>query len=280
MNCKPLLKWPGGKTGETSEIAPRIPPHDRYFEPFFGGGSIYFSQIDKPACVNDSHHDLMMFYKCVKDQDTHFFSLLDEFMDEWNRRADDRESVYMEIRARYNGKEETTIRKAVDFFILREYAYGGMFRLNSTGKFNVPFGHAYTDKDIRKKIDYLSSGAILEKFEDLELYNMDFEEFSGNFRFGKHDFMFVDPPYNCAFTRYNGHSFDVSDQERLAGLLLEFKGKFMLVTQYTDLMKDLYDSPKLTIHTYGKKYKFNIKGRFDRSAEHALITNYDQDLGV
>ena len=264
MNCKPLLKWPGGKTDEISEIAPRIPPHDRYFEPFLGGGSVFFSQIDKPSYANDSHPDLMMFYKCVKDQDARFFSLLDSFIDDWKHRADNKEAIYMETRSRYNSTKETTIQKAVDFFILREYAYGGMFRLNSMGEFNVPFGHTYAKKDIQKKVDYLSSDAILQKLKNLELYDVDFEEFSKEFTFNKYDFMFVDPPYNCTFTRYNGHSFDVSDQQRLASFLLDFKGKFMLVTQYTDLIRELYSSSKsskLSVHTYDKQYRFNIFNR-------------------
>ena len=279
MNCKPLLKWPGGKTDEISEIAPRIPPHNRYFEPFFGGGSVFFSHIDKPSYVNDSHHDLMKFYECVKNQDECFFSLLDSFIDDWNCRTDDREAIYMETRFRYNNIEETTIQKAVDFFILREYAYGGMFRVNKKGEFNVPFGHPYVKKDIQKKIDYLNSGIVFKKLKNLELHNLDFEEFCNNFKFNKTDFMFVDPPYHCVFTQYNGCSFDEPDQERLADYLLAFKGKFMLVTQYTDLMKGLYSSPKLSIHTYTKQYRFNIKGRFNRAVEHALITNYDQNFG-
>ncbi len=220
----------------------------------------------------------MMFYKCVKSQNIDFFLLLSNFIDEWDRRADDRQSVYMEIRARYNSIEKPTVQKAVDFFILREYAYGGMFRLNSRGKFNVPFGYAYVDKDIRKKVDYLNSLPVLEKFENLELHNVDFQDFSKRFKFSKNDFMFVDPPYNCSFTKYNEHDFNVDDQKRLADYLMDFKGKFMLVTQYTDLIKKLYKSKKLNIHTYNKKYKFNIKGRFNRAAQHALITNYDTSI--
>ena len=278
MDCRPLLKWPGGKTGEISEITPRIPPHKRYFEPFFGGGSIYFKHIEEPSYVNDSHHDLMMFYKCIKNQNVRFFSLLNDFINEWNSRVDDREAIYMEVRERYNSLPKTTIQKAADFFILREYAYGGMFRLNSKGKFNVPFGHAYINKDIQKKIDYLKSPSVKQKFENLELYNLDFQDFSKNFEFDKDDFMFVDPPYNCSFTKYGEHNFGASDQERLAHLLMRYKGKFMLVIQHTNLIQKLYKSKKLHIHIYDKKYRFNIKSRFDRLAQHALITNYDTNI--
>ena len=75
----------------------------------------------------------------------------------------------MRIRTRYNSTRGATIQKAFDFFIRREYAYGGMFRFNSLGGFNVPFGHGYANKGIQKKLDYLNSSAVLDKMEKLNL---------------------------------------------------------------------------------------------------------------
>jgi DNA adenine methylase len=278
ISCKPLLKWPGGKASELSEIAPRIPKHNRYFEPFFGGGSVYFNAINKQAYINDTHPDLMLFYKLVKTHNTKFFFLLDNFIFEWNSNKNEREAIYYKIRKRYNETNRLTIEKAVDFFILREYAYGGMFRVNLKGEFNVPFGYNYVNKDIQKKIDYLNSNSVLEKLSYAEIYTIDFQRFVNKFKFNKNDFMFVDPPYHCSFSKYDKDDFGVKDQERLANYLLNFKGKFMLVIQYTDLIKELYKSNKLNIYIYDKKYKFNIKGRFNRSVKHALITNYDTNI--
>ena len=79
LSCKPLLKWPGGKRSELPMIVPKIPRHERYLEPFFGGGggSVYFDTISARSCaVNDIHPDLMGFYSVVKNQCERFFSEL------------------------------------------------------------------------------------------------------------------------------------------------------------------------------------------------------------
>ncbi len=180
-NCKPLLKWPGGKTSELKEIIPRIPEHSRYFEPFFGGGALFFNTIIKTSFVNDLHADLMFFYKCIRNENSEFYSLLKEFVLVWEE-SDDKQSIYMKVRKRYNSTNVTSVQKAVDFFILREYAYGGMFRLNVKGEFNVPFGHIYINKNIQKKIDHLSSVEVVSKLKNSALYNLDFKDFAKNFR--------------------------------------------------------------------------------------------------
>ena len=273
-SCKPLLKWPGGKTLELVEIKPRIPKHDRYFEPFFGGGAVYFDCIEKPSYLNDTHSELMKLYYYVKNQNQRFFYLIDKFVQEWQS-SNDKQLIYNKIRQRYNDTKKCTVQKTIDFFILREYAYGGMFRLNSNGDFNVPFGKGYENKKIKIKIEYLKSSSVLRKLSNAKLYNTDFQEFSNDFKFTKKDFMFVDPPYNCSFTKYGENNFGTIDQERLANFLISFKGKFMLVTQYTELIKKIYASKKFITCIYDKKYRFNIKGRFNRSVKHALITNYE-----
>ena len=276
--CKPCLKWPGGKTSEFSEIIPRIPEHNRYFEPFFGGGAVYFNSISSPSYANDNHPDLISFYSLIKKRNAEFFLLLEKFIREWNNDPEARKEIYLKIRDRYNSAKNISIRKSVDFFLLREYAYGGMFRLNAKGEFNVPFGHNYINKDIQKKINYLRSESIFMKLKNLKLYNLDFQDFAANFTFTKDDFMFVDPPYNCSFSKYDKKDFNEQDHVRLAEFLLRFKGKFMLVTQYTDLMKDLYNHKTIDTYIYQKKYKFNIKGRFNRSVKHAIMINYGTNI--
>ncbi len=278
LTCKPLMKWPGGKSSELSEIVRLIPGHNRYFEPFFGGGSVFFDAIYKPSFVNDINPDLMGFYRCVKKQEASFFKSLDNFLERWESRQDKRKSIYLEIRERYNNTTKTTPQKIVDFFILREFAFGGMFRFNSSGEFNVPFGNGYANKNIRSKIDYLRSKMVRTKMNMVDLYNCDFEVFMRRFTFSTSDFMFVDPPYNCSFTKYGADDFFEEDQRRLATALLGYKGKFMLVCQYTPLIKDLYKNKGLFLHAYEKRYKFNIKGRFNQTVKHLAITNYDQNF--
>ena len=276
--CRPLLKWPGGKRSELPLIAPRIPEHSRYFEPFFGGGSVYFAAIDAESFANDLHPDLMEFYRCVKHGDERFFQHLYSIVDDWELASlVGRDAIYYDCRDRYNASPPTTAQRAADFFLLRELAYGGMFRVNANGHFNVPFGRAYAkSKNLREKVDHLRSDAVVAKMERLNLSALDFADFLDCFEFCQDDFMFVDPPYDSSFSKYDTLDFAEQDQRRLAKALMQFTGRFMLVCKATPLIEDLYHGVEhLRVHHYEYQYKFNIKGRFSRSSTHAMITNYE-----
>lgn len=279
--CRPLLKWPGGKRSELPLIAPRIPEHSRYFEPFFGGGSVYFDAIDAESHANDLHPDLMEFYRCVKQDDERFFKHLYSIVEDWELAPlVERDAIYYDCRERYNASTLTTVQRAADFFLLRELAYGGMFRVNANGHFNVPFGRAYAkNKNLREKVDHLRSDAVVAKLKRLNLSALDFADFLDCFEFCQEDFMFVDPPYDSSFSKYDTVDFAEQDQRRLAEALVRFTGRFMLVCKATPLIEDLYHGAEhLRVHHYEYQYKFNIKGRFPRSSTHAMITNYDPFL--
>ncbi len=275
--CRPLLKWPGGKRSELPRIKPCIPDHRRYFEPFFGGGSVFFDIVDVLAYANDLHPDLMMFYRCVKQQHVDFFDLLFARVDEWEQGSFEyKNAMYYECRDRYNATSRPTIRRAVDFFLLRELAYGGMCRVNSNGHFNVPFGRAYArNKNLREKVTYLVSPLVQAKMQLLEVSSLDFIDFLNRFDFDADDFMFVDPPYDSSFSKYDRTDFDEHDQRRLAECLANFKGRFMLVCKLTPLIESLYRGIRYSVRQYECNYKFNIKGRFSRSSTHVMIANYD-----
>ena len=280
-SCAPLLKWPGGKRSEMAHIRPFIPQHARYFEPFFGGGSVFFDAISAPSYANDLHPDLMLFYHCVKQQCPDFFRLLYKYTDEWERSTlDERVAMYYRCRQRYNADRFPTPDRAADFFMLREFAFGGMFRVNSNGKFNVPFGRAYArNKNLRQKVEHLQSYHVQIKLELLDLSSVDFSNFLNSFSFDQNDFMFVDPPYDSAFSKYIGLDFNRADQIRLAEHLDNFGGLFMLVCKRTPLIDDLYLRNGYSIREYDYKYRFNIKGRFSRASTHIMVANYDLDFG-
>lgn len=278
-SCRPLLKWPGGKRSELPFISPFIPSHVRYFEPFFGGGSVFFDAITVRSYANDLHPDLMVFYACVRARETCFFDLLLKRVEEWETGTlEDRGFMYYECRTRYNAGQQTTAERAVDFFLLRELAYGGMFRVNRSGHFNVPFGRAYgKNKNLREKVEHLMAPAVQAKMDLLDMSMLDFEEFLNRFKFNQNDFMFVDPPYDTRFSKYDQTVFDESDQRRLAECLENFEGKFMLICKLTPLVEHLYCRNGFRICQYESNYKFNIKGRFSRSSTHVRITNYDNN---
>ena len=280
MPCRPLLKWPGGKRSELQWIRPLIPPHRRYFEPFFGGGSVFFDAINVDAYVNDLHKDLMLFYTCVKEQRTEFFEVLFGFVKEWEAGTDiDRETMYYQARDRYNATDTMTVDRAADFFLIRQFAYGGMFRVSRQGNFNVPFGKAYarSDSGLRLKVEHLASTAVQQKLQLLTLSTLDFEDFLQRIEFGADDFVFLDPPYDTTFSNYVS-DFDEEDQKRLARCLEGLEGKFMLVSKLTPLIEELYVGNGYAVRQYELGYRFNIKQRFSRSTTHVLVTNYDPNL--
>ena len=278
--CRPLLKWPGGKRSELQWIRPLIPPHRRYFEPFFGGGSVFFDAINVNAYVNDLHKDLMLFYECVKEQRADFFELLFGFVEEWESGTlKDRETMYYRARDRYNSTNVMNVNRAADFFLIRQLAFGGMFRVSRQGNFNVPFGRAYarSDRGMRLKIEHLVSAGVQAKLRLLTLSTLDFEDFLHSVEFSEDDFVFLDPPYDTSFSNYVSN-FDEKDQQRLAACLESLQGKFMLVSKLTPLIEELYVGNGYSVRQYEMGYKFNIKQRFSRSTTHVLVTNYDADL--
>ncbi|MHA2091208.1 MAG: DNA adenine methylase [Candidatus Kariarchaeaceae archaeon] len=80
---KPLIKWPGGKSREIPIIIENVPKFSRYFEPFFGGGAIFFKIMPENAHVNDIDKQLIQFYNSIKDQSSSFFNGLSALNSDW-----------------------------------------------------------------------------------------------------------------------------------------------------------------------------------------------------
>lgn len=180
-------------------------------------------------------------------------------------------SFYMFIRALYNKYDNSEY-----FYFIREYCYSSMFRYNSNGEFNVPYGGiSYNRKNFQRKIDYVKSKELQSHFVNTDIYNLDFEEFLDKIKLTKNDFIFLDPPYDTDFSSYVNNTFDKQDQERLANYLInKCPAKFMLVIKNTDFISDLYSDKGLYITSFDKTYMVSFKGRNNRDCEHLLITNY------
>ena len=180
-------------------------------------------------------------------------------------------SFYMFIRALYNKYDNSDY-----FYFIREYCYSSMFRYNSNGEFNVPYGGiSYNRKNFQRKIDYIKSKELQSHFVNTDIYNLDFEEFLDKIKLTKNDFIFLDPPYDTDFSSYVNNAFDRQDQERLANYLInKCPAKFMLVIKNTDFIFDLYSNKGLYITSFDKTYMVSFKGRNNRDCKHLLITNY------
>ena len=98
---KPLIKWPGGKTSELSQFTWLIPDHDRYIEPFVGGGALFFYLNPENALINDNSEDLMLFYELVKDQDAAFNRILNLYARSFSALQEECERCYLDLHTLY-----------------------------------------------------------------------------------------------------------------------------------------------------------------------------------
>ena len=188
-------------------------------------------------------------------------------------------AFYMHFRHIYNHEVKynipSYIRSAI-FLFIRNFAYSGMFRYNSMGHFNVPYGGiGYNRKNFKKKIDYLKTSELKTHLNSTVIENLDFEDFLNKHRPLPQDFIFLDPPYDSEFSTYTKNEFNKNDQIRLSNYLLnDCLGKWMMVIKNTPLMAELYFNKGLNVFSFDKTYLVSFMNRNNKNTEHLLITNY------
>jgi DNA adenine methylase len=150
-----------------------------------------------------------------------------------------------------------------------------MFRFNSKGEFNIPYGGiAYNKKNFRLKVTNVFDDSIANLFKNVSLSNLDFEDFLNTIELNPNDFIFLDPPYDSEFSEYDQNSFSQNDQKRLASFLIKTTAKWMVVIKETDFIRNIYTHPNINITTFDKNYTYNVRGRNNRSVTHLIVTNY------
>lgn len=188
-------------------------------------------------------------------------------------------AFYMHFRHIYNNTKKYKINnafKSAIFLFIRNFAYSGMFRYNSNGDFNVPYGGiAYNRKNFQKKVDYLRTKELKSLLDNTTIENEDFEMFFEKHKPTKNDFVFLDPPYDSEFSTYAKNEFTRKDQERLANYLInKCKAKWMMIIKNTDFIFNLYNNKGLNVQSFDKTYLVSFMNRNDKNVEHLLITNY------
>lgn len=281
---KPMIKYRGGKSRELSRLLEWVPDtFDRYIEPFFGGGALYFAIAPDNAVINDLNARLMSFYGDVADNYDRMRTELDEIESvyESNRRdyealkqrfPDDRvpdanEALYYSMRAQFNGLESTLLLAGTLYYYINKTAYSGMIRYNNNGEFNVPYG----------RYKHFNTRVVTEKHSVLlrsaTRMNTDFENVLAGC--GPDDFVFLDPPYDSPFSDYGNEEtkdgFSEDDHRRLADLFFALPCKALLVIGSTPLTESLYGAH--VVSRYSKSYAVNIRNRFKANSEHILVTN-------
>lgn len=188
-------------------------------------------------------------------------------------------AFYMHFRHIYNEFKKYKVDEAYQaaiFLFIRNFAFSGMFRYNSKGKFNVPYGGiGYNSKNFRKKIKYLESEELSNRFQKTTISNLDFLDFFQKYSPQNNDFVFLDPPYDSEFSTYAQNEFNREDQERLADYLInQCQAKWMMIIKNTDFIYNLYRNKSLKIQTFDKKYLVSFMNRNDKNVTHLMITNY------
>lgn len=214
---RPFLKWPGGKRWLVPHLLRLISDLDfkRYFEPFAGGAALFFSLRPRESFLSDVNADLINTYQQVRDR-------APEIVRRLKRICVDRDTYYS-IRAEdpFDG-----IDRAVRFLYLNRTAFGGIYRVNSQGRFNVPFGGGQRTPAILWERGLLTSAACALKGS--ELIVGDFAETLEGVRRG--DLVYCDPTYTVShsdngFRRYNEANFRWKDQERLAEVCFDLRAR-------------------------------------------------------
>ncbi len=164
--------------------------------------------------------------------------------------------------------------RAANFYFIREYCYGSMFRYNAAGEFNIPYGGmSYNKKDMGVKIKNMYQADMAGLLSRTQMHCQDFEGFFEELNLTEEDFLFLDPPYDTDFSDYEGKDFTKYDQERLANSLKKTPAKFLLIIKNTEFIWNLYKD--FHIFTFDKQYTYNVRSRNDRDAEHLIITNFE-----
>ncbi len=281
----PMIKYRGGKSKEISHFISNMPEHyNRYIEPFFGGGALYFYLEPQNAIINDVNTRLYSFYKQMKEEYPIAREQLDELQIIYERNQkeydelkkqhpEDRvenknEALYYKMREIFNHKIKCEYLDAVVYFFINKTSYSGMIRYNAKGEYNVPFGRY---KNLNTK---LITDKHYELLKRTEIYNYDYSEIFS--MAGKNDFIFLDPPYDCVFSDYGNEvyrdGFGEDEHRRLANDFAYLSCRLMLVIGKTALTEELYG--KYIVEEYNKSYAVNIRNRFKSDAKHIIITNY------
>lgn len=272
---KPFLKWAGGKGALFPKIEKYLPSDyekRRYVEPFVGGGAVFFRLRPKKAIINDSNPDLMNVYRVIRDNVEDLIKALKP-----KQKDVDSKEKYYEMR---NKKPRTPVTKAMRIIYLNKTCFNGLYRVNSKGGFNVPFGDNKNPElfieDNLKEVSNLLAGTRIEEGDYYNLLSL----------IKKNDFVYLDPPYDplsetSSFTSYTKEGFGFDRQEQLVEFCkkLDKKGtKFLLNNSSTDKLKTLYKDAGFHIGTEDAPRVISSKGDKRIPVPELFVTNYPIDL--
>jgi DNA adenine methylase len=279
---KPFLKWAGGKRQLLSEIKKYVPKGINsytYYEPFIGAGAVLFDLQPKKAVINDFNTQLILTYNVIKENVEELIILLKNY-----KNMNDKEYFY-EIRSldrdsvKFN--KLTNIEKAARLIFLNKTCFNGLYRVNSQGLFNVPYGRyknpAICEELVLRQIsNYLNTNEI-------KIVNIDFEQAVSDA--DKNSFIYFDPPYHSPdktnFTGYQADGFGEEEQERLRNVMIKMTrrgAKCLLSNSDTEYIRELYDYNLFEIISVQAKRAINSDSAGRGNVNEVLIKNWKSNV--
>lgn len=270
---KPFVKWAGGKGQIVNELLKRAPAqYGTYYEPFAGGGAFFFALSPSRAVLNDKNEELINAYCVIRDDVDRLVAVLAHHAAEHARSLPSSDYYY-----RVRSVDPSTLdptERAARFIFLNKTCYNGLWRVNSDGQFNVPFGRHKNPRIL----DEPNLRAISSLLRDVTLTCLDFEESVA--AAGPGDFVYFDPPYDpisdtACFTRYVDQGFGTADQERLARVfesLSERGVRAMLSNSDTPFIRSLYPGRPLDVVL--AKRPINCRAERRGVVNELIIRNY------
>uniref|UniRef100_B8HTS4 Site-specific DNA-methyltransferase (adenine-specific) n=1 Tax=Cyanothece sp. (strain PCC 7425 / ATCC 29141) TaxID=395961 RepID=B8HTS4_CYAP4 len=264
---RPFLKWAGGKGQLIQQYLPHFPQQfTTYYEPFLGGGAVFFHLQPRPALLIDINPELVNTYRCVRDRPQELIALLQHHQQQHGK------DYYYKIRA---SRPESETEKAARLIYLNKTCYNGLYRENSKGHFNVPMGNYRNPGICNPNLLHSASQAL----QGIKLEVNRFERVL-DYAHNPSDFVYFDPPYHplsstSSFTAYSRYSFSSDDQIRVRDTFKQLADRgvqVMLSNSDCEFIRDLYASFK--IHPIQATRAINSKVDKRGRIQEIVVTSY------
>lgn len=249
-----MLRWVGGKTRLLPELVARMPKrYGTYYEPFVGGGALFFRLAPERAVLADANADLILFYETVRADVEALIGLLE------GHRTKHSKAYYYQIREDYNARTISDRESTSRYKYLNATCFNGLWRVNKSGAFNVPMGDLKTPNIC----DVAALRAASLTLREVELRHEDFLVSTCDAMAG--DFVYFDPPYvplnpTSNFTTYTADGFGLEQQRELAATafdLVERGVQVMLSNSDTPIVRELYRDFRIDTVRCGRSINSN-----------------------
>lgn len=286
--ARPFVKWAGGKAQIVEALVALAPERmDTYYEPFVGGGALFFRLAADPerrprrAVLNDLNRELIATFRAVRDDVDPLIERLDNLQRSYLDLDDPgREERYYEAREEYRALvagDVSDLDVATLLIFLNKTCFNGLYRVNLSGEFNVPYGR-YPRPRICDSDGLRAASAALAS---AELLSVDFEEACNGA--GPEDFVYFDPPFyplspTSSFTAYTGSDFDHDDQLRLkwrVDALREAGTPVLLSNSPHQWVLGLYEGSRYGIERIPARRMINSQGGGRGPIDELAVTSYD-----